>query len=587
MVKKIKINEEQYIRLFQEDFSWDETSDTPTLHFDVNRPNNYASNNDTRKYYNDSHRRLDNEALVMKPTVIKLNRSKLDCYALFNLQKIELQQAIKHNTWGTHGGQVKWDNREEFLNYAASYAQELIENIFHRLQSTNKQLKLKYIAYPQSSTKFNKEFCQMIKDKLNANIEIVDDLFFKSKCGIQVDYDTAQYLGCSAEEVANLEVWAREMEYVDKISFFRKDVLYLLRGNRPQTALGGRGVDTDFYNWTNSKQKAKDKSSDYLKNTDYHTYVATAATSTQRKYLNHPSYTPLKLNNGEYLDIPNGVYATLTKIKTSIDKIISSYKDFDKCLKHIEQKANNYAQKQNDGNNVNLTNNEDKYQHLDDSAESSNNEWQIKKKGEWARRILRNLFQINQNKSKYFSKEDYETSVIVIFDDNVSGGASMDNVCYAIEEIGWKHIIPLTLSAMPMALGDRTQFAKQLERDRRSGFSLKDKVEKEERKNKYFAQDYNDGEEIHNISHFGDDNYDYEHKSNFNLPSHQLPNYVHVQKGTKITPNLDYNNYHIDNVLSLHSIEDLKNYLANTQQKTTPKGLQSLWNKVIAKQNKL
>ena len=143
---KLLITEEQYNRLFTEDFDWKESEDGKSVDitFNKERDDNFMTANDTRQYYNDVPKRLERkEALVMKPTVIKLNRSKLDCYALFMFNEIKLQQAIKNNTWGTRKKKdgetienvnANWANKEEFIDYSINYAKELIENIFQRLR---------------------------------------------------------------------------------------------------------------------------------------------------------------------------------------------------------------------------------------------------------------------------------------------------------------------------------------------------------------------------------------------------------------------------------------------------------------------
>lgn len=73
--------------------------------------------------------------------------------------------------------------------------------------------------------------------------------------------------------------------------------------------------------------------------------------------------------------------------------------------------------------------------------------FQIKKLGNDSRMALKNYFSINNDSSEAELKNT-DNSIVVIFDDNISGGATLSDICYQLQKIGVKYMIPITFGRM-------------------------------------------------------------------------------------------------------------------------------------------
>lgn len=73
--------------------------------------------------------------------------------------------------------------------------------------------------------------------------------------------------------------------------------------------------------------------------------------------------------------------------------------------------------------------------------------FQIKKLGNDSRMALKNYFSINNDSSEAELKNT-DNSIVVIFDDNISGGATLSDICYQLQKIGVKYMIPITFGKM-------------------------------------------------------------------------------------------------------------------------------------------
>jgi hypothetical protein len=63
---------------------------------------------------------------------------------------------------------------------------------------------------------------------------------------------------------------------------------------------------------------------------------------------------------------------------------------------------------------------------------------------------LRNIY--NPNTDEEYVKNELErikNTLFVIFDDNISGGATLSDVCYQCKKIGVEYLIPITFGKMP------------------------------------------------------------------------------------------------------------------------------------------
>ena len=62
---------------------------------------------------------------------------------------------------------------------------------------------------------------------------------------------------------------------------------------------------------------------------------------------------------------------------------------------------------------------------------------------------LKNYFIPNED-SKMVDKEieNLKNNIVIIFDDNVSGGATLSDICLQLQNLGIKYIIPITFGRM-------------------------------------------------------------------------------------------------------------------------------------------
>lgn len=75
--------------------------------------------------------------------------------------------------------------------------------------------------------------------------------------------------------------------------------------------------------------------------------------------------------------------------------------------------------------------------------------FEIKKMGNDVRMALTNYFKPNEN-TEIVKQEvnKAEKSIVVVFDDNISGGATLSDICTQIQKLGLKYIIPITFGQM-------------------------------------------------------------------------------------------------------------------------------------------
>lgn len=81
--------------------------------------------------------------------------------------------------------------------------------------------------------------------------------------------------------------------------------------------------------------------------------------------------------------------------------------------------------------------------------------FQIKKFGNDTRMALKNYFQPHEDKE--FVKNEIsktQNSILVIFDDNISGGATLSDICLQLKQLGVQNIIPITFGEMGVSWGN-------------------------------------------------------------------------------------------------------------------------------------
>lgn len=81
-------------------------------------------------------------------------------------------------------------------------------------------------------------------------------------------------------------------------------------------------------------------------------------------------------------------------------------------------------------------------------------DFQIKKVFNDTRMGLKNFFSFNLEELEK-AKKEIEGNILVIFDDNISGGATLSDICAQFVNIGIKHIIPITFGKMFTQWGGR------------------------------------------------------------------------------------------------------------------------------------
>lgn len=83
--------------------------------------------------------------------------------------------------------------------------------------------------------------------------------------------------------------------------------------------------------------------------------------------------------------------------------------------------------------------------------------FQIKNLSNDVRMTLKNYFQPNDNKDIVDNElNNTENNVFVIFDDNISGGATLSDICNQLKNLGIKYIVPITFGKMRESWNSRT-----------------------------------------------------------------------------------------------------------------------------------
>lgn len=74
--------------------------------------------------------------------------------------------------------------------------------------------------------------------------------------------------------------------------------------------------------------------------------------------------------------------------------------------------------------------------------------FQIKSLPNSVRMGLKNIYIPNENEEMQEELNKVQSNLIVVFDDNISGGATLSDVCYQLYKLGAQHIIPITFGQM-------------------------------------------------------------------------------------------------------------------------------------------
>jgi hypothetical protein len=73
--------------------------------------------------------------------------------------------------------------------------------------------------------------------------------------------------------------------------------------------------------------------------------------------------------------------------------------------------------------------------------------FQIKKLNNDCRMGLRNMFKFDDDVLQQ-EIDEIKNTILVVFDDNISGGATLSDICYQYKKLGIEYIIPITFGKM-------------------------------------------------------------------------------------------------------------------------------------------
>lgn len=74
-------------------------------------------------------------------------------------------------------------------------------------------------------------------------------------------------------------------------------------------------------------------------------------------------------------------------------------------------------------------------------------DFQVKKLGNDSRLAMKNFFKFDDDILQQ-EMDRIKNSILVIFDDNISGGSTLSDICYQYSKLGIEHIIPITFGKM-------------------------------------------------------------------------------------------------------------------------------------------
>ena len=85
-------------------------------------------------------------------------------------------------------------------------------------------------------------------------------------------------------------------------------------------------------------------------------------------------------------------------------------------------------------------------------------DWEIKSLSDKRRRAIEGIFELNPKYKAIQYK--FKGKHVVIFDDNLSSGATLDDVCLALQQLGVAEIIPITIGTIPTTVYGKERWQK-------------------------------------------------------------------------------------------------------------------------------
>ena len=402
----------------------------------------------------------------------KLMRSGLTVYGMTLIDSKEVNQMIKH------GWTDKFKNMEAFFEYQAKFAGKAMITICKR--NGIEMSDICYIAYPSSSSSFNETFCHkylkptLVENGAPSSIEILDKQIIKNY-NITINQDLARELGCDKVDVYNLEMFAQELHDAADVFTIRQTINNELK--RVINAINKNDVN-QYYQYTslNNRKEKEDKSY----HTDNGMYMTNADKEAWKKSRSNGVERDVKLKKGNSkkdYSVEENFYATAEKLMknkalieqyyskqhkaeaaAAVQQRVAGYGDIDYGKDDEKGYSTKWMDKQVANSEANV----------DNLASGAN--WEIKKFDEVCRHVLNDLFRLDHE----FDNVD-KSKAIVVFDDNVAGGATLDSICETLVA-SWggneKLVIPITLSFMHVTESVDGIGAKQGARDANSELSI-------------------------------------------------------------------------------------------------------------------
>lgn len=326
----------------------------------------------------------------------KLEKSGIDSINLYKFGEIEISKLLKHPEEYKKGvftdTEMKIDEEsiDKFFKRSALYIRSIIKEL---------DFDVDIITYPNSSSKFNEILTDYVmagyknKDDKNFNsIKVMPKLLNKSINTVIVNRDRAKELGMTDEEINKLE---------HKIQSWKKQYkdIYPIRLQLDQM------IDTLI--------------------------------SYRAGFVGKKGRRPK-----DYFTLMKNIEDTKQRIKDA-KKAIGMGKGKEKFVKYVDPKDIGGIDVEGNGKKI-----------------ARARDFEIKSLDDKTRKAIENLFTLNDDLSKYKTstgEEIYGVPIedkikdknIIIFDDNISSGATLDDMCLTLLKNGAKKVLPITMAIIP------------------------------------------------------------------------------------------------------------------------------------------
>ena len=327
----------------------------------------------------------------------KLEKSGIDSINLYKFGDIRISKLLKHpdefkSGIHTNGKEMKIDEEsiDKFFKRSALYIRSIIKEL---------DFDVDIITYPNSSSKFNEILTDYVmagyknKDDKNFNsIKVMPKLLNKSINTVIVNRDRAKELGMTDEEINKLE---------HKIESWKKQYkdIYPIRLQLDQM------IDTLI--------------------------------SYRAGFVGKKGRRPK-----DYFTLMKNIEDTKQRIKDA-KKAIGIGKGKEKFVKYVDPKDIGGIDVEGNGKKI-----------------ARARDFEIKSLDDKTRKAIENLFTLNDDLSKYKTstgEEIYGVPIedkikgknIIIFDDNISSGATLDDMCLTLLKNGAKKVLPITMAIIP------------------------------------------------------------------------------------------------------------------------------------------